>query len=248
MPPATKTFIRDSLNEAISSYVLSFIILKRYLYVKRLKSFLRMILNLFIRNTKVTKLFIIRSLYFLIACSLLPVSSLQAQLTPVPRQDPRFVSEVNPLRNTYINPQLTSNINPKFNSKLNPNFNTQIHPAHNPLISPDYDPNINPNFNPDLNPLYNAKLDPAYGARPAFFIYTASAEPAGFAMEAIEGRVYLYYDAKMEYKGFFVSNSVGGYNLFGADTEFSGQYFTPNGQGNFNFFNMSQEWLGFTAP
>ncbi|MBL0911336.1 MAG: hypothetical protein IBJ09_03100 [Bacteroidia bacterium] len=176
------------------------------------------------------------------------MSGLQAQVTPMPRQDPKFVFEVNPLRNTYINPQLTSNINPKFNSTLNPNFNTRIHPDHNPSISPDYDPSINPNFNPDLNPLYNTKLDPAYGTRPAFFIYTTAAEPDGFAMEAIQNRVYLYYDVNVQYKGFFVANSEGGYNLFGEDIKFTGQYLTPNSQGNFNIFNMSQEWLGFTAP
>lgn len=207
-----------------------------------------MILNLFIRNTKIANLFLKKRLPLAIAFTMLLMNGLQAQVAPMPRQDPQFVFEVNPLRNTYINPQLSSNINPKFNSTLNPNFNTRIHPSSNPSINPSFEPSLNPDINPDISPRYNTRLDPRYGARPAFFIYTTAAEPDGYAMMAIEGKLYLYFDINMAYKGIFVYNSEGGYNLFGEDLQFTEQYLTPNSQGNFNIFNMSQEWLGFTAP
>lgn len=207
-----------------------------------------MILNLFIRNTKIANLFLKKRPPLAIALTMLLMSGLQAQVSPMPRQDPQFVFEVNPLRNTYINPQLSSNINPKFNSTLNPNFNTRIHPNSNPSVNPSFEPSLNPDINPDISPRYNTRLDPKYGARPAFFIYTTAVEPDGYAMMAIEGKLYLYFDINMEYKGIFVYNSEGGYNLFGEDLQFTEQYLTPNSQGNFNIFNMKLEWLGFTAP
>jgi|GEM_PF-1382732 len=205
-------------------------------------------LNLFIRNTKIAKLFLKKSLCSAIAFTILQLNGLQAQVTPMPRQDPKFVFEVNPLRNTYINPQLTSTINPRFNATLNPTFNSRIHPNSNPSINPSFEPSFNPDINPDISPRYNTRLDPKYGTRPAFFIYTTEAEPDGYAMEAIEGKLYLYFDIHMNYKGIFVYNSEGGYNLFGEDLQFTEQYLIPNSQGNFNIFNMNLEWLGFTAP
>lgn len=184
----------------------------------------------------------------MIGCTTLFLNSLSAQMRPVPRQDPQFDFSINPQRNTYINPEFSSSIHPRFNASLNPVFNSRIHPAGNPSINPVFEPSYNPDINPDISYRYNRSLDPGTGARPSFFIYTVDAEPLGYAMEALPGTLYLYFDAELQYLGFFLFNSEGGYNLFGEDLAFGEQYLVPNGQGNFNLFNMSQEWLGFTAP
>ena len=96
-----------------------------------------------------------------------------------------------------------------------------------------------------MNPRYNSSLSPKQSGWSGFYLYNLDADAVG-AVVIADRENFVYFNGKLEWNGYFSSNSDGGYNWFTVDGEWIG-YLIHNGEKGFNLFNTDGKWVGFLA-